>query len=71
MQRVGVESILGMCLENDTMYLAPSIPQSWPGLGMTVRFGSARYGIVVERSNSVGQGIMPRRWTGQRPKLFR
>jgi cyclic beta-1,2-glucan synthetase len=58
MQRAGVESILGMHLENDTMHLTPSIPQSWPGFGMTVRFRSARYEIVVERSNSVGQGIV-------------
>ncbi len=58
MQRAGVESILGLRLENDILHLNPCIPRAWPRFEMTVRFCSARYEIVVENPDSVCRGIV-------------
>jgi cyclic beta-1,2-glucan synthetase len=53
MQRAGVESILGLRLEGDSLHLNPCIPKTWPRFEMTVRFHSARYEILVENPNGV------------------
>jgi cyclic beta-1,2-glucan synthetase len=58
MQRAGIESILGLRLENDILYLNPCIPRAWPRFEMTVRFRSARYEILVENPDSVCRGIV-------------
>jgi cyclic beta-1,2-glucan synthetase len=58
MQRAGIESILGLRLENDILYLNPCIPRAWPRFEMTVRFRSARYVILVENPDSVCRGIV-------------
>ena len=58
MQRAGVESILGLHLEDDTLYLNPCIPKAWPWFEMTVRFRSARYEIVVENPDGVCRGVV-------------
>jgi len=58
MQRAGVESILGLRLEGDLLRLDPCIPKAWPGFEMTVRYGSARYEILVENPDGVCRGIV-------------
>jgi cyclic beta-1,2-glucan synthetase len=58
MQRAGVESILGLRLENDILHLSPCIPRTWPRFEMTVRFRSARYEVLVENPDGVFQGIV-------------
>jgi cyclic beta-1,2-glucan synthetase len=57
MQRAGIESILGLRLEDDVLHLNPCIPNTWPRFEMTVRFRSARYEILVENSGGVCRGI--------------
>jgi len=57
MQRAGIESILGLRLEADVLYLNPCIPKTWPRFEITVRFRSARYEILVENPDGAGRGI--------------
>ena len=57
MQRAGVESILGLRIEGDTLRLDPCIPRSWPSFEMTLRHGASRYEIVVENPQGVQRGI--------------
>ncbi len=58
MQRAGVESILGLRLEDDILHLNPCIPKTWPRFEMTVRFRSARYEILVENPDGICRGIL-------------
>jgi len=58
MQRAGVESILGLRLENGRLRISPCIPASWPGFEATVRRGGARYDITVENPKGVQAGIV-------------
>jgi cyclic beta-1,2-glucan synthetase len=56
MQRAGVESILGLRLEGDTLRLDPCIPKSWPRFEVRLRHGASHYEIVVENPNGVQRG---------------
>ena len=56
MQRAGLESILGLSIENGVLRLAPCIPRAWLGFEMTVRFGGARYRIVVDNPQGEQRG---------------
>ncbi len=58
MQRAGIESILGLHIEGDTLRLDPCIPRSWPGFEITLRHGSSRYEIVVENPEGVQHGVV-------------
>jgi cyclic beta-1,2-glucan synthetase len=57
MQRAGMESILGLRLQGEVMYLEPCIPKAWAGFEILLRHGSARYEIRVENPAGVGRGI--------------
>jgi cyclic beta-1,2-glucan glucanotransferase len=57
MQRAGIESILGLRVKGTSLYLDPCIPRTWPGFELTFRHGSARYEILVENPDGIGQGI--------------
>ena len=58
MYRAGLESILGLRLENDVLCLNPCIPKSWPGFEMTLRHRTTRYDIRVENPRGVSCGIV-------------
>jgi cyclic beta-1,2-glucan synthetase len=58
MQRAGIEKILGVRIEGDTLYLDPCIPSSWPRFEIKLRHGSARYHIEVENPDAVQHGIV-------------
>jgi len=57
MQRAGVESILGLRIENGSLRLDPCIPRSWPRFEITLRRGGSTYEIQVENPQSVQQGV--------------
>jgi cyclic beta-1,2-glucan synthetase len=57
MQRAGIESILGLRLQGESLYLDPCIPKAWPGFEMSARYRSARYEIVVQNPDGAGRGI--------------
>ena len=58
MQRAGVESILGLRIEGGALTINPCIPKAWPRFEATLKRGSARYEIVVENPDGVGQGVV-------------
>jgi cyclic beta-1,2-glucan synthetase len=57
MQRAGVESILGLHLQDEVLHLDPCIPKTWAGFEISLQHGSARYEIRVENPDGVGRGI--------------
>ncbi len=57
MQRVGVEGILGICIQGTSLHVDPCIPGSWPGFTATITWRSARYAITVENPAHVTQGV--------------
>ena len=57
MQRAGLETILGLRIEGNTLRLDPCIPRSWPGFEISLRRGGSRYEIAVENPDGVERGI--------------
>ena len=57
MQRAGVESILGLHVENGRLRLDPCIPADWPGFELTLQWGSSRYEISIQNPLSVQRGV--------------
>lgn len=57
MQRAGIESILGLRMRGQTLYLDPCIPKGWPGFSVILRCGSSCYEIEVDNPNGHGRGI--------------
>jgi cyclic beta-1,2-glucan synthetase len=55
--RAGLETILGLQLDGDRLWLKPCIPASWPGYEITYRRGSATYHIRVENPFGVERGV--------------
>ncbi|MDB5473442.1 MAG: glycosyl transferase, partial [Devosia sp.] len=49
MHRAGIESILGIRREGQTLVFAPCIPATWTGFEATVKLGASRYDIRVEK----------------------
>ena len=58
MQRAGIESILGLRIEDDVLRLNPCVPTTWPSFAITVRYRSAHYKILVENPDGVCRGIV-------------
>jgi cyclic beta-1,2-glucan synthetase len=58
MQRAGVEGILGIRLEGDTLRVNPCIPKGWTGFDVSLRHGASRYDICVENPSGVERGVV-------------
>ncbi|MDR3517918.1 MAG: glucoamylase family protein [Azospirillaceae bacterium] len=58
MQRLGIESILGLRICGQAVHLDPCIPRNWPGFTMTLRHRSAHYAIIVENPTGRGKGVL-------------
>jgi cyclic beta-1,2-glucan synthetase len=58
--RLVTESILGLRLEGDRLWIVPCIPETWNGLQITYRYRETTYEIVVEQNTAT---VMPRRLT--------
>ena len=56
MYRAGVEGILGIRRESDSLVVAPCIPDAWPGFEASVDMQSTRYDIRVK--SGTGRGAM-------------
>ena len=54
--RLGVEAILGLVREGDTLRIQPCIPASWDGFRARLQFGSAAYEVHVENTEPVRAG---------------
>ena len=57
MQRAGVESILGVRVQDRVLHFDPCIPKAWPGFEIALRHGAARYEIRVENPDGVERRI--------------
>jgi cyclic beta-1,2-glucan synthetase len=58
MQRVGVESILGVRIRHGRLVLDPVIPKDWPGFEVAIVWRSARYDITVQNPAGVSRGVV-------------
>jgi cyclic beta-1,2-glucan synthetase len=56
--RAGIESILGLRLEGESMVIDPCIPASWPGFEMTLRHRGAVYEIAIRNPVRVNRGVI-------------
>lgn len=57
MHRAGIEGILGIRREGDTLVLDPCIPAEWPGFEARVVLGAAHYAIRVDAPGARCAGI--------------
>ena len=55
--RLGLEAILGLRLQGDTLRIAPCIPQGWNGFTITYLHGNTTYRIRVENPDGVNQNV--------------
>lgn len=69
MQRAGIESILGIRIENGLLRFSPCIPASWPGFEASVKYGSAQYNIVVENPRNMQSGVLAATLDGKEVSL--
>jgi cyclic beta-1,2-glucan synthetase len=56
--RAGIESILGLRLQGDSLLIDPCIPTAWPGFDMTLRYRGAVYEISVRNPGSLSRGVV-------------
>jgi cyclic beta-1,2-glucan synthetase len=57
MQRVGLESILGLRIRGSTLHIDPCVPRDWPRYDVTITWRSTRYVLAVENSAGVSKGV--------------
>jgi len=55
--RAGLESILGITIENDTLRIDPCVPKSWHSFDIVFIHRTSRYEISVENPAAVCRGI--------------
>jgi cyclic beta-1,2-glucan synthetase len=55
--RAGVESILGLRVQADSLVIDPCIPTAWPEFSMTLRYRGAVYEIAVHNPGNVSRGV--------------
>jgi cyclic beta-1,2-glucan synthetase len=58
MQRVGLESILGLRIRGSTLHIDPCVPRDWPRYDVTITWQSTRYIIAVENPSGVSKGVV-------------
>jgi cyclic beta-1,2-glucan synthetase len=63
--RAGIEGILGFRLQGTVMFLAPCIPERWPGFEIAFQYRSARYDVLVENPHGVCRGVTYAELDGQ------
>ncbi len=56
--RAGVESILGLRVQADSLVIDPCIPAAWPEFSMTLRYRGAVYEIAVHNPGNVSRGVV-------------
>ncbi|RIK54284.1 MAG: hypothetical protein DCC57_07000, partial [Chloroflexi bacterium] len=56
MYRLGVEAILGLRRDAQSLWLEPCIPAHWPGFKLTYRLGRTCYCFTVENPDGVQRG---------------
>jgi cyclic beta-1,2-glucan synthetase len=57
MYRLGLERILGIRREGETLHIDPRLPRHWPSYRVAYRYGEAIYHISVENPDGVSHGV--------------
>jgi cyclic beta-1,2-glucan synthetase len=57
MYRAGLESILGLRVQGESLKLVPCLPEHWPRAEISYRHRTARYEIVIENPHHVSGGV--------------
>jgi cyclic beta-1,2-glucan synthetase len=57
MYRLGVETILGLRKEGDSIFFDPCIPSNWDGYSITYQHGESIYQINLENPHRVSRGV--------------
>ncbi len=65
MQRVGIESILGVRVCGGNLLVDPCIPKTWPHFEATIAWRSAKYVITVQNPARVSRGVVSIRLDGK------
>ncbi|WP_419823103.1 GH36-type glycosyl hydrolase domain-containing protein [Anoxybacterium hadale] len=55
--KAGVESILGLSKDGETLTINPCIPRKWQGFTLTYRYGTSEYRITVKNPKNLSSGI--------------
>ncbi|MFT8613767.1 MAG: glycosyl hydrolase family 65 protein, partial [Gluconobacter oxydans] len=56
MQRIGVETLLGVQVEGNRLLINPRIPEGWPTYEVRLRWKTSEYHIRIENPDHVCQG---------------
>ena len=65
MHRAGIESIIGLTRQGDTLWFDPCIPPHWPEVAVTVRQGDATVQVSILNPAHVSHGIANAEIDGQ------
>jgi cyclic beta-1,2-glucan synthetase len=57
MYRLGLEAILGISREGNTLKINPCIPGNWPRFQLNYSFGGTTYRFLVENPEGVNRGV--------------
>jgi cyclic beta-1,2-glucan synthetase len=57
MYRAGIEGIIGLTRQGDTLILDPCLPAEWPGISISVQHGDAVVHIEVVNPWQAGRGV--------------
>ena len=59
--KTGIENILGLQKEGNTLVVNPSIPSDWDHFSITYRYGNTPYHIIYQRNRNAQTPITPTR----------
>jgi cyclic beta-1,2-glucan synthetase len=57
MYRAGIEGIVGLTRNGESLCLNPCLPKSWPELTVKIALGAARYVVNIRNPDACGSGI--------------
>jgi cyclic beta-1,2-glucan synthetase len=57
MYRLGVEAVLGLRREGQSLSVEPCLPKAWSGYSLTYRYGRTTYEIEVKNPDGVNRGV--------------
>ena len=57
MYRLGLEALLGVRRQGDTLCFVPCLPRDWPQVSLTYRYGATTYHIRIDNPHGLGRGV--------------
>lgn len=59
MQRTGLESLLGIRIQGETLIITPCIPSDWPEFEVLLQWRSSRYQCIIKNPNRISHNPSP------------